>query len=75
MRSASGKSTSTKLAHEKGEVVSGAMTSDLDLAPRTMGIEDANRPVGHRHSTFRQQILDVTQAEGEPEVEPKLLGE
>ena len=62
-----------KLAHEKGEVVNGAMTSDLDLAPKTMGIEDANRPVGHRHSTFRQQILDVTQAEGEPEAEPKSL--
>ena len=29
-----------------------------------------NRLVGHRHSAFRQQILDVTQAEGEPEVEP-----
>ena len=29
-----------------------------------------NRLVGHRHSAFRQQIFDVTQAEGEPEVEP-----
>src|SRR5208337_2442152 len=26
--------------------------------------------VGHRHSAFRQQIFDVAQAEGEPEVEP-----
>ena len=29
-----------------------------------------NRLVGHRHSASRKQILDVTQAEGEPEVEP-----
>jgi hypothetical protein len=29
--------------------------------------------VGHRHSAFRQQVLDVTQAEGEPEVEPYRL--
>jgi hypothetical protein len=28
-----------------------------------------NGLVGHRHSAFRQQVLDVTQAEGEPEVE------
>ncbi len=26
--------------------------------------------VRHRHSALRQQILDVAQAEGEPEVEP-----
>ena len=26
--------------------------------------------VGHRHSAFRQQIFDVAQAEGEPELEP-----
>src|SRR5208283_5197865 len=32
-----------------------------------------NRLVGHRHSALRQQILDVTQAEGEPEVEPYCL--
>src|SRR5271157_1036393 len=32
-----------------------------------------NRLVGHRHSALRQQILDVTQAEGEPEVEPDCL--
>src|SRR5271157_501416 len=32
-----------------------------------------NGLVGHRHSTLRQQILDVTQAEGEPEVEPYCL--
>ncbi len=25
--------------------------------------------VGHRHSAFRQQIFDVAQAEGDPEVE------
>src|SRR5271165_1127853 len=29
--------------------------------------------VGHRHSAFRQQIFDVAQAEGEPEVEPYCL--
>ena len=29
-----------------------------------------NRLVVHRHSAFRQQILDVTQAKGETEVEP-----
>src|SRR5208283_2994506 len=29
--------------------------------------------VGHRQSALRQQILDVTQAEGEPEVEPYCL--
>src|SRR5271157_1162473 len=29
-----------------------------------------NRLVRHRDSAFRQQILDVTQAESEPEVEP-----
>src|SRR5208337_2707729 len=32
-----------------------------------------NSLVRHRHSAFRQQILDVTQAEGEPEVEPYRL--
>src|SRR5271167_2318741 len=32
-----------------------------------------NRLVRHRHSAFRQQILDVTQAEGEPEVKPYRL--
>ena len=32
-----------------------------------------NRLVGHRHSAFRQQILDVAQAEGEPEIEPYRL--
>src|SRR5208283_4601048 len=32
-----------------------------------------NSLVGHRHSALRQQILDVTQAEGEPEVEPNSL--
>src|SRR5208337_3973375 len=32
-----------------------------------------NGLVGHRHSALRQQILDVTQAEGEPEVEPCCL--
>src|SRR5271165_148773 len=32
-----------------------------------------NGLVGHRHSALRQQILDVTQAEGEPEVEPYCL--
>jgi hypothetical protein len=32
-----------------------------------------NRLVGHRHSAFRQQILNVTQAEDEPEVEPYRL--
>src|SRR6202162_4607679 len=32
-----------------------------------------NGLVGHRHSAFRQQVLDVTQAEGEPEVEPYRL--
>ena len=32
-----------------------------------------NRLVRHRHSAFRQQIFDVTQAEGEPEVEPDRL--
>jgi hypothetical protein len=29
-----------------------------------------NGLVGHRHSAFRQQVLDVTQAEGEPDVDP-----
>src|SRR5260370_40648231 len=32
-----------------------------------------NGLVRHRHSAFRQQIFDVTQAEGEPEVEPYRL--
>src|SRR5271166_5702184 len=32
-----------------------------------------NGLVRHRHSALRQQILDVTQAEGEPEVEPYCL--
>src|SRR5271157_1854403 len=32
-----------------------------------------NRLIRHRHSAFRQQIFDVTQAEGEPEVEPYCL--
>src|SRR5271166_3520751 len=32
-----------------------------------------NRLVGHRHSALRQQILDVTQAEGELKVEPYCL--
>jgi len=32
-----------------------------------------NGLVGYRHSPFRQQVLDVTQAEGEPEVEPYRL--
>src|SRR6185437_7167667 len=32
-----------------------------------------NRLVRHRHSAFRQQIFDVAQAEGEPEVKPYLL--
>ncbi len=32
-----------------------------------------NRLVRHRDSTFRQQILDVTQAQGEPEVKPYRL--
>src|SRR5208337_632181 len=32
-----------------------------------------NGLVGHRHSALRQQILDVTQAEGEPEIEPYCL--
>src|SRR3984957_3827199 len=32
-----------------------------------------NGLVGPRHSAFRQQVLDVTQAEGEPEVEPYRL--
>src|SRR5580692_11419760 len=32
-----------------------------------------NGLVGHRHSAFRRQVLDVTQAEGEPEVEPYRL--
>src|SRR5208282_5165368 len=32
-----------------------------------------NRLVRHRDSAFRQQILDVTQAEGEPQVEPNCL--
>ena len=32
-----------------------------------------NGLVGHRHSALRQQILDVTQAQGEPEVEPYCL--
>src|SRR5271166_4469087 len=32
-----------------------------------------NGPVRHRHSAFRQQILDVTQAESEPEIEPYCL--
>src|SRR6202162_6444542 len=32
-----------------------------------------NGLVGHRHSAFRQQVLDVTQAEGEPQVEPYRL--
>ena len=29
-----------KLAHAKGEVVSGAMTRDLDPAPRAMGVKE-----------------------------------
>jgi hypothetical protein len=33
-----------------------------------------NRLVGHRQSALGQQILDVTQAEGKPEVEPYCLG-
>src|SRR5208337_1878468 len=32
-----------------------------------------NGLVGHSHSALRQQIFDVTQAEGEPEVEPNRL--
>ena len=32
-----------------------------------------NGLVRHRHSALRQQMLDVTQAEGEPEVEPYCL--
>src|SRR5271156_5801397 len=32
-----------------------------------------NRLIGHRHAAFRQQIFDVAQAEGEPEVEPYRL--
>src|SRR6185437_4991545 len=32
-----------------------------------------NRLVRHRHSAFRQQIFDVAQAEGEPEVKPYRL--
>ena len=32
-----------------------------------------NRLVGHRQSAFRQQILDVAQAEAESEVEPYCL--
>src|SRR5271166_6228163 len=32
-----------------------------------------NRLIRHRHSAFRQQIFDVTQAESEPEVEPYCL--
>src|SRR5271157_374432 len=32
-----------------------------------------NRLVRYRHSALRQQILDVTQAEGEPEIEPYCL--
>src|SRR5271166_234582 len=32
-----------------------------------------NRLIRHRHSAFRQQIFDVAQAEGEPEVEPYCL--
>src|SRR5271166_1838339 len=32
-----------------------------------------NRLVRHRDSAFRQQILDVAQAESEPEVEPNCL--
>src|SRR5208283_167031 len=32
-----------------------------------------NRLIGHGHSAFRQQIFDVAQAEGEPEVEPYRL--
>jgi hypothetical protein len=32
-----------------------------------------NGLVGQRDSAFRQQILDVTQAEGEPKVEPYRL--
>ena len=38
-----------------------------------MGHPTPNRFVRHRHSTFRQQIFDVAQAEGEPEVEPYRL--
>jgi hypothetical protein len=32
-----------------------------------------NGLVGHGHTTFRQQIFDVAQAEREPEVEPNRL--
>src|SRR5208282_5232900 len=32
-----------------------------------------NRLIRHRHSAFRQQIFDVSQAESEPEVEPYCL--
>src|SRR5271165_1225237 len=32
-----------------------------------------NRLIRHRHAAFRQQIFDVTQAEGEPKVEPYCL--
>jgi hypothetical protein len=32
-----------------------------------------NGLVGHRHFPFRQQILDVTKTEGEPEPEPYRL--
>src|SRR5208283_4922037 len=32
-----------------------------------------NGLIRHRHSAFRQQIFDVTQAESEPEVEPYCL--
>src|SRR5271157_5503718 len=38
----------------------------VELLSRELGVR-------YRHSALRQQILDVTQAEGEPEVEPYCL--
>ena len=37
------------------------------LPPCLVGHPTPNGLVGHRHSAFRQQFLDVTQAKGEPE--------
>ena len=48
-----------------------ATLSQVGRDPRSEMVHPTpNRLVGHRHSAFRQQIFDVTQAEGEPEVEP-----
>jgi hypothetical protein len=48
-----------------------ATLSQVDRDHRSEVIHPTpNGLAGHRHSAFRQQVLDVMLAEGEPEVEP-----